>query len=156
MWGKVLRFFFITTFINSWFPTLPNSYERFNESFAFLMWILLKTVISILGNGREYTCVQISHFPGSGDDHASGVTGQDQGCRGTLGGIGFTCWHTSHSCTNWSISLPILNHHTYILANAFIREEPGCPCIMKLSQNKLAALSRDVHSTAPQYTVIQY
>jgi len=49
------------------FRTLQNSYERFNESFTFLTWILLKTVISILGNGREYitdTCVQISRFSG--------------------------------------------------------------------------------------------
>ena len=36
------------------FPALQNSYEHFNESFMFLTWILLKTVISILGNGREY------------------------------------------------------------------------------------------------------
>ena len=36
------------------FPTLQNSYEHFNESFAFLTWILLKTVISILRNRWKY------------------------------------------------------------------------------------------------------
>jgi len=47
MRGKVLQFFPSP-------PTLQNSYEHFNESFAFLTRILLKIVISILGNGREY------------------------------------------------------------------------------------------------------
>ena len=51
MWGKVSRFFSITTFclhtFMHGFPTLQNSNERFNESFAFLTWILLKTVISM-------------------------------------------------------------------------------------------------------------
>ena len=74
MRGKVSRFFSITTFIHSWFSNstkqlqvFQESYECFNESFAFLTWILLKTVISILRNGREYItdmCMQISRFPG--------------------------------------------------------------------------------------------
>ena len=67
MWGKVSRFFSSPPSYIHGFSTLQNSYERFNKSFAFLTWILLKTVNSILGNGREYitdVCVQISHFPG--------------------------------------------------------------------------------------------
>ena len=60
MWGKVSWFFPSPPSYNYSFPTLQNSYKRFNEGFTFLTWILLKTVISMLGNGREYitdTCV---------------------------------------------------------------------------------------------------
>ena len=63
MWGKVSRFFFfITTFIHSWFSNSTKQLRAFqrklcvNSSGEFS----LKTVISILGNGREYftdTCV---------------------------------------------------------------------------------------------------
>ena len=58
------------------FPTLKNSYQRFDEGFTFLTWIL-KAVISILGNGREYitgTCV--CRFHAFQDDHA--VTGGEE------------------------------------------------------------------------------
>jgi len=61
----------------SWFPTLQNSYEGFNENFTFLRWILLNTVITVLGNGREYitdTCV--CRFHAFQDDHA--VTGVEE------------------------------------------------------------------------------
>ena len=47
MRGKVSRFFPSPPSYIHGFPTLQNSYECFNESFAFLTWILLKTVISI-------------------------------------------------------------------------------------------------------------
>ena len=60
MWGKVLWFFPSPPSYIHGFPAVQNSYKHFNESFAFLMWILLETVISILGNGREYntdTCL---------------------------------------------------------------------------------------------------
>ena len=73
---KVLRFagfiryvsfviFSITTFVHSWFSKSTKQLRAFHESFVFLTWILLKTVISILGNGREYIadmCVHISRF----------------------------------------------------------------------------------------------
>ena len=81
MWGKISRFFpsplsYIHGFRNG-FPTLQNSYKRFNESFAFLTWILLKTVISILGYGQEYitdTCM--CRFHTFQDDHA--ITGREE------------------------------------------------------------------------------
>jgi len=60
MCGKVLQFFPPPPSHIHGFPTLQDSYEQFNRSFTFFTWILLKTVISILGNGREYitdTCV---------------------------------------------------------------------------------------------------
>ena len=47
MQGKVSRFFPSPPSLIHGFPTLQNSYECFNESFAFLTWILVKTVISI-------------------------------------------------------------------------------------------------------------
>ena len=77
MRGKVSRFFLSPPSYIHGFPTLQNSYERFNENFEFLMWILLKTVISILGNGQEYiikTCV--CRFHTFQDDHA--VTGGEE------------------------------------------------------------------------------
>jgi len=72
--GKVSRFFQSPP---SCFPTLKNSYEHLNESFVFLTWILFKTVISILGNGRVYitgTCA--CRFHAFQDDHA--VVGGEQ------------------------------------------------------------------------------
>jgi len=47
MRGKVSQFFLSPPSYIHRFPNLQNSYERFNESFAFLTRILLKTVISI-------------------------------------------------------------------------------------------------------------
>ena len=57
--------FSITTFVHSWFSNSTKHLWAFHESFVFLTWILLKTVISILRNGQEYiadTCVHISCF----------------------------------------------------------------------------------------------
>ena len=77
MRGKVSRFFPSPPSYIHGFPTLQNSYERFNENFAFLRWILLKTVISILGNGREYiTDTRVCRFHAFQDDHA--VTGGEE------------------------------------------------------------------------------
>ena len=57
IWEKALQFF-------PWlygFLTLQNSYECFNESFVLLMWIILKTIISILESDKSShitdTCV---------------------------------------------------------------------------------------------------
>jgi len=78
MWGKFHDFFHHHVHSNiHGFPTIQNSYKCFNKSFAFLTWILLKTVISILGNGREYitdTCVCRLHT--FQDDNA--VTGGEE------------------------------------------------------------------------------
>ena len=77
---KVSRFAgFIREKVSRFFPSppsyihdFPTLYERFNKKFTFLTWILLKTVIKILGNGRECItdmCVQISRFPGWPGSH---------------------------------------------------------------------------------------
>jgi len=74
---KVLQFFPSPPSYIHGFPTLQNSYERFNENFTFLRWILLKTVISILGNGREYiTDTSVCRFHAFQDDHV--VTGGEE------------------------------------------------------------------------------
>jgi len=60
------------------FPTLQNSYERFTENLALLRWILLKTVISIFGNGQKYitdTCV--SRFYTFQDDREKSYSGSE-------------------------------------------------------------------------------
>ena len=69
-WGKV-SWFYLHNYYTHGFPTLKNmqlQYERFNESFALLTRILLKAVISILRNVREYiTDARVRRFQ---DDHA--------------------------------------------------------------------------------------
>ena len=52
---KVLWFAGFIRYAGKSFAIFPSLLiECFNKSFAFPTWILLKTVISILGNGREY------------------------------------------------------------------------------------------------------
>jgi len=58
MWGKVLRFFPSPPSYIHGFTTLKNSYEHFNESFAFLTLTLLKTVISIMDESTLLTHVR--------------------------------------------------------------------------------------------------
>jgi len=77
MWGKVLQFFPSPPSFIHGFPTMQTSYESFNESFAFFTWILLKTVISILGNGQEHIIdTYVSRFHAFQDEHA--VTGREE------------------------------------------------------------------------------
>ena len=76
--GKSFVIFSITMHLHTFmvFQLHKKSYERFNKSFAFLTWILLKTVISILRNGREYiTDAFVCTFHAFQDDHA--VTGEE-------------------------------------------------------------------------------
>ena len=42
---------------------------------------------------------------------------------GYNGSIGVACWHWLHFCISWSMSLSLLNHQTYILANVLILED---------------------------------
>ena len=68
--GKNFVIFSITTLfsiIHSWFSNSTKQLQAFQQKFCIPTWILLKTVISIPGNGRLYitdTCVQISRFLG--------------------------------------------------------------------------------------------
>ena len=65
MRGKVLQFFpSPPSYIHEYIHGFKKQLREFQRKFRVPH---LKTVISILGNGREYitdTCVKISHFPG--------------------------------------------------------------------------------------------
>ena len=72
MWKNVSQFFLSPPLYVHGFSTLVNSNKCFNKSFAFLMWILLKIVISIASYSENnwtkvhywHMCEQISRFPG--------------------------------------------------------------------------------------------
>ena len=56
-----------------------------------------------------------------------GREGHFHGWSGATGGVACCCWQRWHCCTDYSISLSIRDHQTYILASAFILVIPGCP-----------------------------
>jgi len=53
---KSFVIFSITTLIHG-FPALQNSYKHFNESFAFLTWIFLNTILNIMDESTLLTHV---------------------------------------------------------------------------------------------------
>jgi len=70
--GEKFRDFPITTLIYSWLSNSTKQLQAFQQKFWVTTWILLKIVISILGNGWMYitdTCVQISCFSGWSCSH---------------------------------------------------------------------------------------
>ena len=118
-------------------PTISGHFE----------WASTKTNNILSRNGPAKSMCTLSH----------GEEGHSQGCNGAMAGIFWFFWHPKHCFTNFSMSLSIPGHQTYLRANAFVLTMPGwlsCNRFKICVQSLMGTMTRMPRSKHPWYKVI--